>query len=131
RALRAALRFVPSDGFDALLSADYIHDAHNNGAEVLLYGENANPNVNTPNGVPLTASSGFLCGRWCNYTTTGDAAGPYFGVVSGPVILPATSGTQLSTLDAYAFALNLNIAITDAGKVNSITGYHNFTNQFS
>ena len=131
RALRAALRFVPSDSFEALLSADYIHDAHNNGAEVLLYGENTNPNVNTPNGVPLTASSGFLCGKWCNYTTLGQAGGPYFGVVSGPVKLPATSGTQLNTFDAYDFALNINVGITDAVKLNSITGYHNWTNEFS
>jgi iron complex outermembrane receptor protein len=129
RALRAALNFVPSDRFDALLSADYIHDAHNNGAEVLLYGNNPNPNVNAPNGQPL--DSRFLCGRWCNYTTLGNAAGPYFGVVSGPVNLPATSGQQLNTFDAYDFALNMNVGITDAVKLNSITGYHNWTNQFS
>src|SRR5215472_16353650 len=39
RALRATLRYLPSESFDAVLSADYIHDARNNGAEVLLYGE--------------------------------------------------------------------------------------------
>ena len=131
RALRAALRFLPSDSFEALLSADYIHDARNNGAEVLVYGENPNPNVNAPNGLPLTASSGFQCGKWCNYTTLGQAAGPFFGVVSGPVNLPATSGSQLNTFDAYDLALNLNIGITDGVKLNSITGYHNWTQQFS
>ncbi len=134
RALRAALRFLPSDRFDALLSADYIHDAHNNGAEVLLYGENANPNVNAPNGLPLTASSGFLCGRWCNYTTLGNAAGSYVAGLIPPLNglpLPATSGQQLNVFDAYDFALNLNIGITDAVKLNSITGYHNWTNSFS
>ena len=47
RALRATLRFNPSDSFDALFSADYIHDAHNNGAEILVYGNNdGNPNTN-------------------------------------------------------------------------------------
>src|SRR5215469_11880793 len=55
RALRAALRYNPSDSFDTVFSADYIHDARNNGAEVLLYGENANPNTVAPNGLPLTA----------------------------------------------------------------------------
>ncbi len=136
RALRAALRFVPSDSFDALLSADYIHDAHNNGAEVLLYGENANPYVNSPNGLPLTASSGFLCGKWCNYTTLGNAAGIFNGgaVFTPPALnvpLAATSGQQLNIFDAYDLALNLNIGITDAVKLNSITGYHNWTNSFS
>ncbi|HEY4447012.1 MAG TPA: TonB-dependent receptor [Steroidobacteraceae bacterium] len=134
RALRAALRFAPSERFDALLSADYIHDAHNNGAEVLLYGENANPNVNAPNGLPLTASSGFLCGKWCNYTTLGNAAGSYIAGLIPPLNgfpMPATSGQQLNVFDAYDFALNLNIGITDAVKLDSITGYHNWTNSFS
>jgi iron complex outermembrane recepter protein len=129
RALRATLRFVPSDAFEALLSADYIHDAHNNGAEVLVYGNNSNPNVNTPNGLPF--DSRFQCGKWCNYTTLGNAAAPFFGVVSGPLNLPATSGQQLNVFDAYNFALNLNIGISDAVKLNSITGYHNWTNSFS
>ena len=132
RALRAALRFVPSDNFEALLSGDYIHDAHNNGAEVLLYGQNANPNVNTPNGLPF--DSRFQCGRWCNYTTLGNAAGSFQAGLIPPLQglpLPATSGQQLNIYDAYDFALNLNIGITDAVKLNSITGYHNWTNSFS
>jgi len=132
RALRAALRFVPSDRFEALFSADYIHDAHNNGAEVLLYGNNINPNVDTPNGLPF--DSRFQCGKWCNYTTLGNAAGtfkagllPFFGGIP----FAATSGQQLNVFDGYDFALNLNIGITDAVKLSSITGYHNWTNSFS
>jgi iron complex outermembrane recepter protein len=134
RALRAALRYNPSDSFDTIFSADYIHDAHNNGAEVLLYGENANPNANAPNGLPLTASSGFLCGRWCNYTTLGQSAGHYIAGLIPPLNgfpLAATSGQQLNIFDAYDFALNINWGITDAVRVDSITGYHNWTNSFS
>ena len=134
RALRATLRFKPSDRLDTLLSADYIRDRHNNGAEILLYGNNPNPNAATVNGLPF--DSRFLCGRWCNYTTVGAEAGTFAG---GAVFLPpanglpmpATSGTQFNTLDAYDFALNVNVGITDAVKLNSITGYHNWTNDFS
>ena len=134
RALRATLRFNPSDRLDTLLSADYIRDRHNNGAEILLYGNNPNPNAATVNGLPF--DSRFLCGRWCNYTTVGAEAGTFAG---GAVFLPpanglpmpATSGTQFNTLDAYDFALNVNVRITDAVKLNSITGYHNWTNDFS
>ena len=43
--------------------------------------------------------------------------------------MPATSGQQLNTFDAYDFSLNLDIGITDAVKLNSITGYHNWTNR--
>jgi len=131
RALRAALRFVPSDRFEALLSADYIHDAHNNGAEVLVYGNLPNPNVSTPNGLPF--DSRFQCGRWCNYTTLGNAAGTFVSVIPpfNGIPLSATSGQQLNVFDGYDFALNLNIGITDAVKLFSITGYHNWTNSFS
>ena len=72
KALRGSLRFNPSDSLDMLLSADYISDHHNNGAEILVYGNNANPNANTPNGLP-SRQSRFLCGKWCNYTTLGNA----------------------------------------------------------
>ena len=48
KALRGSLRFNPSDSLDMLLSADYISDHPNNGAEILVYGGNINPNVNTP-----------------------------------------------------------------------------------
>jgi len=131
RALRAALRYNPSDRFDAVFSADYIHDARNNGAEVLVYGNLPNPNVNTPNGLPF--DSRFQCGRWCNYTTLGNAAGSFVSVIPpfNGIPLAATTGQQLNIFDAYDFALNLNIGITDAVNLTSITGYHNWTNSFS
>jgi len=132
RALRASLRFNPSDRLDMLLSADYIRDHHNNGAEVLLYGNNANPNAATSNGLPL--DSRFVCGKWCNYTTLGNAAGSYVAGLIPPLNglpMPATSGQQLNTFDGYDLSLNIDVGITDAVKLNSITGYHNWTNEFS
>ncbi|MBV9725117.1 MAG: TonB-dependent receptor, partial [Gammaproteobacteria bacterium] len=132
RALRAALRYNPSDKFDAVFSADYIHDAKNNGAEVLLYGNNINPNTDAPGGVPF--DSRFLCGRWCNYTTLGNASGSFIGGLIPPLNglpLAASSGQQLNIFDAYDFALNINWGLTDAVRINSITGYHNWTNSFS
>jgi iron complex outermembrane receptor protein len=132
RALRGMLRFNPSDSLDILLSADYIRDHKNNGAEILLYGNQANPNAFTPNGLPL--DSRFLCGKWCNYTTLGNSAGSFQAGLIPPLQgfpLPATSGQQLNMFDAYDFALNADIGITDSIKLNSITGYHNWTNSFS
>jgi iron complex outermembrane receptor protein len=140
RALRATLRFLPSDAFDTVLSADYIHDAKNNGAEVLLYANSLgepNPNTNTPTGQPF--DNRFICGKWCNYTTLGNAAGSWVGATwpfffnHAPTGAPlyATSGQQLNIFDGYDLALNINWAITDAVRLNSITGYHNWTNSFS
>ena len=132
RALRGTLNWVPSEHFNALFSADYIHDAKNNGAEVLLYGNNANPNTDAPGGVPF--DSRFLCGKWCNYTTLGNAAGSYIAGLIPPLQglpLAASSGQQLNVFDAYDFSLNLNVPFNDALRLQSITGYHNWTNSFS
>src|SRR6267143_4591312 len=132
RALRASLRFNPSDRLDMLLSADYIRDHHNNGAEILLYGNNANPNAATPNGLPL--DSRFVCGQWCNYTTLGNSAGSFVAGLIPPLnglAMPATSGQQLNTFDGYDLSLNIDVGFTEAVKLNSITGYHNWTNEFS
>src|SRR6185437_10122394 len=45
-----------------------------NGAQVLLYANNPNPNVATVNGLPF--DSRFICGKFCNYDTTGQPAAP-------------------------------------------------------
>ena len=132
--LRGLLRYNPSTNLDVLFSADYIHDEHNNGAEVLLYGNNPNPNTYAPNGgtgIPLSA--GFICGKWCNYTTLGNQAASWISPIPplNGIPVAASSGTQLNTFDAYDFALNADIGITDAVKAKWITGYRNWTNTFS
>jgi len=92
----AFLRYNPSDRLDIMLSADYSHDSHHNGAEVLLYGNNANPNAATVNGLPF--DSRFICGKWCNYTTTGSPGGAFIAGAIPPAewlsrcrVLPAAS----------------------------------------
>jgi len=88
--------------------------------------------VFAPGGVPL--DSRFLCGKWCNYATLGQTAATFIGgVVPGAPGYPlaATSGPQQNTLNSYDFALNIDIRITDAVKLVSITGYHNFENVFA
>jgi iron complex outermembrane recepter protein len=140
RGLRGILRYNPTDQLDVLFSTDYIDDRHNNGAEVLLYGNNANPNTAAPavapNGTPTSVpfDSRFICGKWCNYTTLGNQAGSFIAGDIPPLQgfpMPATSGTQLSTYEAYDFSLNADLAITDAVRVKSISGYRNWTNTFS
>ena len=49
---------------------------------MLLYGNNPNPNTYAPNGgtgIPLT--SGFICGKWCNYTTLGNQAASWISPI--------------------------------------------------
>jgi len=131
RALRGILRYNPSDRLDIMLSTDYSHDSHNNGAEVLLYANNLNPNVQTVNGLPL--DSRFICGKWCNYTTTGSPAGTFTGPLTPPGGFPmaGTAGSQLSSLEGYGFALNVDGGLTDWLKLNSITAYRAWEQTFS
>ncbi len=132
RALRGVLRYNPSDRLDIMLSADYTSNKTNNGAEVLLYGNNTNPNATTANGLPL--DSRFICGRWCNYTTTGQPAASWVAGAIPPLQglpVPATSGGQLNSFEGSNFALNIEGGITDSLKVSSITGFRNWTNEFS
>jgi iron complex outermembrane recepter protein len=131
-AIRGILRYNPSDRVDIRLSADYIHDSHNNAAEVLLYGENPNPNVTTPNGIPYTSQ--FICGKWCNYTSLGQSAGSFIAGLIPPLNgfpLSASSGQQLNIFDAYDGALNMDFGLSDAVKLTSITGYRDWKNSFS
>jgi iron complex outermembrane receptor protein len=53
KAIRSLLRYNPDDRVDVVLSGDYTKSSHHNGAEVLIYADNANPNVATSNGLPL------------------------------------------------------------------------------
>ena len=59
--LSGLLLYNPTANLDVLFSADYVHDAHKNSAEVLLYGANPNPNTaaanGTPTGIALTQGS--------------------------------------------------------------------------
>ena len=131
RALRAILRYNPSERLDMMLSADYLRDVHNNGAEVLLYGSNANPNVRTVNGLPL--DSRFICGKWCNYTSTGQEAGTFTAGLIPPLQglpMPATSGPQQTSLEGYGIAGNIDFSLTDKLKVTSISAYRRWQQQF-
>ncbi|HWS67523.1 MAG TPA: TonB-dependent receptor [Steroidobacteraceae bacterium] len=132
RALRGILRYNPSDRLDIMLSADYSHDSHHNGAEVLLYGNNANPNAATVNGLPF--DSRFICGKWCNYTTTGSPGGAFIAGAIPPLNgfpMPGTAGSELSDLEGYGFALNVDGGLTDWLKLNSITAYRGWEQTFS
>jgi iron complex outermembrane receptor protein len=132
RALRGVLRYNPMDRLDIMFSADYTSNKTNNGAEVLLYGNNPNPNATTVNGLPL--DSRFICGKWCNYTTLGQEAASWVAGAIPPLQgfpVPATSGGQINSFEGSNFALNVEGGITDSVKLSSISGFRNWTNEFS
>lgn len=132
RAVRGILRFNPNDKLDVMLSGDYISDKHHNGAEVLLYANNTNPNVQTTNGMPF--DSRFICGRFCNYTTTGQEAGSFVAGAIPPLNglpLAETRGSELSTYEGWGVSGNVEYGFTDAIRLTSITAYREWESTFS
>ena len=132
RALRAIVRATPSDALEITLSADYIRDVHHNGAEVLLYGSNPNPNVTTVNGLPY--DNRFICGQWCNYTSTGNEAGAFTAGLIPPLNglpMAATQGSELSTYEGWGGSANVNWTINDKVNITSISAYRKWESSFS
>ena len=132
KALRGIVRYNPSDRVDVMISADYTKDSHNNGAEVLLYGNNANPNVTTASGLPY--DSRFICGQWCNYTSTGQEAGAFVAGLIPPLNglpMAATSGQQSSDYEGWGVSGNVDLGLSDSLKLTSITAYRGWNSSFS
>jgi iron complex outermembrane receptor protein len=132
RALRTILRYNPSERFDLMISGDYTRDKHFNGAEVLLFASNANPNVQTVNGLPY--DSRFICGEGCNYVSTGQEAGSFTAGLIPPLQglpMPATRGSALNTYEGWGVSANMEIGISDTLRLTSISAYRDWRNQFS
>lgn len=132
KALRGILRYNPSDAVDVMVSGDYIRDSRFNSAEVLLYGENSNPNVQTSNGVPY--DSRFICGTFCNYATTGSTAGAFVAGAIPPLQglpLPAVNSDGRTEYTGWGVAANADFKLSDDIQLQSITAYRAFDTSFS
>jgi iron complex outermembrane receptor protein len=144
QALRGIVQWTPSDRIELTISGDYVKDERTIAGEVLL-GTGAVPPPNTAvNGVELT--NAFICGRFCNYATTGQPAiiwqpalnvaapgdPPFyidpFGAAGTP--LAATSGTDRSEYTGWGVSANLKIELSDTIALTSITGYREFETEF-
>lgn len=132
KALKGILRFNPSDSLDISISADYNKDSRNSGPEVLLNGSNLNPNVQTLNGLPF--DNRFVCGRFCNYTTISQPGGPFIAGLIPPLNgfpLGTVTGQQKNEYEGYGVSGNIDLAVSDKIKLQSITAYRAWDNSFT
>lgn len=132
KALRGIVRYNPSDNVDVMISADYTKDRHNNGAEVLLFGSNTNPNVRTANGLPF--DSRFICGKFCNYTTLGQTAASWVAGAIPPLQgfpVAATRGQQSSDYEGWGVSGNIELGLSDSLQLTSISAYREWDSSFS
>lgn len=131
KALRGIVRYNPSDAVDVMVSGDYIRDSRRNSPEVLLFANNTNPNVRTPNGLPF--DSRFICGRFCNYGTTTSTAAPFVAGAIPPLNglpLAANQGTGRMEYRGWGLAANADFKLNDDLKLQSITAYREFDSSF-
>jgi iron complex outermembrane receptor protein len=129
QAIRGQLRFTPAPNIDLNLSADYTHDEHTIPGEVLIGTAIVNnPNTNI-NGIPY--DNRFICGRFCNFSTTSQPAAVYHGVVP-PFATPllATQGDNQSKYDGYNLSANLHVGLSDMFSFDNILAYQHFNTSF-
>lgn len=130
-AFSGTLRWNPSDRVDVSLNADYNVDDKNQTGEVLLYGQNNNPNVATHNGLPL--SNDFICGRYCNYADFGYAADSWkAGLIPGLEGYPVseTNIANTSYFRGWGISLHAELGLSDRVALTSITAYRKFKSEF-
>jgi iron complex outermembrane recepter protein len=144
QAIRGILQWTPDDRVEMTISADYVKDEHTIAGEVLLNTGPVPPPNTAANGVVL--SNQFLCGRFCNYATTGQPAiiwqpalnvappgsPPFYidPVGAAGTRLAATSGTDRSKYSGWGFSANTKVDLTDSLQLTSISGYREFDTEF-
>ena len=144
QAVRGIVRWEPNDQLDVTLIADYTKDKRTIAGEVLLATGAVPPPNTAVNGVTLT--NAFVCGRYCNYATTGQPAAVWLPAlnVAPPTAPPfyidplgaagtrlaATSGTDQSDYNGWGVSGQINYRISDTLSITSITGYRKFDTEF-
>jgi iron complex outermembrane receptor protein len=131
QAVRGALRWVPTDTVDLMISADYINDVRNQSPEVLLVAQpTTNPNIRSANGDDYGPQ--FMCGRFCNYAVYGSDTGTFQSVIPGspPITLTGVAGEDETTYEAWGVSANLSVDLTDRINFVSITAYREWDTEF-
>lgn len=129
KAMRGILRFVPTDRVDLMVSADYTKDVRNQGAEVLVFGDNTtNPNVEAAPGVPF--DSRFFCGRYCNFANYFGPGGAWIGGPFAGFPVDEIKIDPKSRFEGWGVSGNLDVKLSDRVNVKSITGYREWESTF-
>jgi iron complex outermembrane receptor protein len=132
QAVRAQLRYNPSDRLDINVIGDYTHDDRTNAAGILLQANNANPNIRG-NAYNVPYDSRFVCGRYCNYAsyfspaaTPGDPHAAFGGY---PLV--ETRGEGRTKFNGWGLSGQADFQINDSLQLQSITSYREYKLHFT
>ena len=128
QAVRAQLRYNPSDAVDLMLSADYVSDTRRPSAAILRATYPLNPaQLARVRGdyTGIVWDDRFICGPFCNYETGFAPADPANGFRFDTTrdLKTRYEGFGISLLGEFELAENLQLT--------SISGYRDFSSQFS
>lgn len=128
-AVRGIVRWAPADNFEVNIIGDYTHDEHNIPGEVLIATQTIDsPNSNAAPGVPF--DNRFICGRYCNYITTGQPAITWSGPAGAGTPIAATSGSTNSKYDGWGLSGQAHWSVNDFLTVDNILAYQHFRTTF-
>jgi iron complex outermembrane recepter protein len=131
KAVRGAVRWVPTDTIDLLVAADYIKDVRNPAPEVLVFAApTTNPNIRSANGDDYGPH--FICGRFCNYAVYRSDTGVFQSVIPGspPVMLQGVEGGDKTTYEAWGVSGNLSVDLSDRINLVAISAYREWDTEF-
>ncbi|HWW65667.1 MAG TPA: TonB-dependent receptor [Sphingomonadaceae bacterium] len=120
QAVRAQLRYHPSDAVDINIIGDYTGDDSSPPASVLTYANNPATGAIRGEYPTIPFDSRFLCGRYCNYANYIYPADPANGFPSSTTRRPSNS------FNGWGISGQADIALTDTLKLTSITAYRKY-----
>jgi iron complex outermembrane receptor protein len=125
QALRAQLRYHPSDAVDINIIGDYTHDKRSPAASVLTYADNPRTGAIRGDATAVPFDSRFLCGKYCNYASFIMPADPANGFPT------STTRSPLTRFDGYGFSAQGDFELSDTLKLTSITAYRHYSSTFT
>jgi iron complex outermembrane receptor protein len=121
-ALRAQLRFVPSDTLEMNFIADHTREKHEIAGSVLTYANYTGTSDINPFPTPIPYDSRFICGRFCNYST-------YDAAADGPLARSAIPGQV--DYEGWGASGQIEWSLRDDLQLVSITAYRKYDSLFS
>jgi iron complex outermembrane receptor protein len=121
-AFRGQLGLEPSDNLTITIIGDYTHEDHTTAGQVLRIANYTGPFDIDPYNTGTPFDSRFICGRYCNYATLIDEAEG-----TRPLVL----ADNRVTFEGFGFSGHVDLELSDALALQSITSYREFDTQFS
>jgi iron complex outermembrane receptor protein len=122
QAVRAQLRYRPSDNLDINIAGDFTNESRSAAGQVLRVANYTGTNDINPFPGDFPFDSRWKCGPYCNYAT-------YISYADG--VRPNSLSDGRTTFDGFGFSGNIEWKLTDTLRLTSISAYREYETRFS